>query len=61
MKIVAKSNYNLDSFSEYVIAEGLNSYYGKLIEKLLQDKTTDYDSAWPVLVDDDYELFKWEP
>jgi hypothetical protein len=61
MKIVAKSNYDLDNFSEYVIAESLNSYYGKLIEKLLQDKTTGRDSVWPVLVDDNYELFKWEP
>lgn len=61
MKIVAKSNYDLDDWSEYIIAEGLNSYYGKLICEFLQSKVTNDDSAWPVLVEDDYELYIWEP
>ena len=61
MKIVAKSNYDLDDFSEYVIAEGLNDYYGKLICKLLQDKVRDGDNVWPVLKEDNYVPFVWEP
>jgi len=61
MKIVATSNYSLDDYSEYVIAEGLNSYYGKLICDFLQSKVTDGDSAWPVLKEDDYVPFVWEP
>lgn len=61
MKIIAKSNFDNETFSEYVIAEGLNSYYGPLIVKFLQDTTRDGDSVWPVLVSDDYELYKWEP
>jgi len=61
MKIVAKSNYDLDNFSEYVIAEGLNSYYGKLICDFLQDKVREGDSVWSILVEDDYVPFVWEP
>jgi len=61
MKIVAKSNYNLDDYCEYIIAEGLNSYYGKLICDFLQDRVKEGDSAWPVLKEDDYVPFVWEP
>ena len=61
MKIVAKSNFDLDNFSEYVIAENLNTYYGKLILEFLQSKVTDGCSVWPVLVDDSYVPFVWEP
>jgi len=61
MKIIAKSNFDLEDFSEYIIAEGLNSYYGKLICDFLQSKVRDGDSAWPVLVEDDYVPFVWEP
>ena len=61
MKIVATSNYNLDDYSEYVIAEGLNNYYGKLICDFLQSQVHETDSAWSVLKEDDYVLFVWEP
>jgi len=61
MKIVATSNYNLDDYSEYIIAENVNSYYGKLICDFLQSQVTDGDSAWPVLKEDDYVPFVWEP
>jgi len=61
MKIVATSNYNLDDYCEYIIAEGLNSYYGKLICDFLQSQVRDGDSAWPVLKEDDYVPFVWEP
>jgi len=61
MKIVATSNYAQDNFSEYIIAENLNSYYGKLICDFMQSQVRDGDSAWPVLKEDDYVLFVWEP
>ena len=61
MKIVATSSYDYDDFSEYVIAEGLNSYYGKLICDLLQDRFREGDDVWPVLKEDDYVPFVWEP
>ena len=61
MKIVATSNYAQDNFSEYIIAENLNSYYGKLICDLLQSSVRDGESAWPVLKEDDYIPFVWEP
>ena len=61
MKIVATSNYNLDDFSEYIIAENLNNYYGKLICDFLQDKVHGNDDVWPVLKEDDYVPFVWEP
>jgi len=61
MKIVATSNFNEDNYSEYVICDHVNNYWGKLIEKLLQNKVKEHDSAWPVLKPDDYVPFVWEP
>jgi len=61
MKIVATSNFNLDDYSEYVICDNVNEYWGKKIEKLLVADMTDRDSAFPVLKEDDYVPFVWEP
>jgi len=61
MKIVATSNFNRDDYSEYVICDNLDEYWGKKIEKLLQVHGGPYDSVWPVLKPDDYVPFVWEP
>lgn len=61
MKIVAKSNFCLDNFSEYVIAENVNKYYGELIVKLLRKNMSDNDSSIAYLEEDDYVPFVWEP
>jgi len=61
MKIIAKSNFDLETFSEYIIADNLNQYYGKLIEKFLQDKVKEDDAVYPILVKDDYEIYEWQP
>jgi hypothetical protein len=61
MKIVAKSNFCLDNFSEYIIAENVNSYYGKLIVKLLRDNMGDNDNTYASLEEDNYVPIIWEP
>lgn len=60
-KIIGKSNFDLENVSDYLIADNLNGYYGKKIVKFLQDITTEYDDYYPVLVDQDNELYVWEP
>lgn len=61
MKIIAKSNYDDEMFNEYIIAEGLNQYYGKLIYEFLFNCTTEHDSSIPQLVEDEYVLYEFEP
>ena len=57
MKIVATSNFNLDDYSEYIICDNVDQYWGILIEKLLQNEVKEGDSAWPVLKPDNYVPF----
>lgn len=61
MKIVAKSNFNLDNFSEYIIAENVKEGWGKLIVKLLHKNMSEWDSTIAYLEEDDYIPFVWEP
>ncbi len=61
MKIVATSNFDRDDYSEYVICDNVNSYWGRLIEEFLQSQIREGDSVWPVLKPDDYVPFVWEP
>lgn len=61
MKIIGKSNCDLDSISDILIADNLNGYYGKLIVEFLEDHATEDDTYYPILVEDDYELYKWQP
>jgi hypothetical protein len=61
MKIVGKSNYDLDYVSDILIAENVNEYYGKLMVTLLQHDMDGTETYYPELVDDDYKLYEWQP
>jgi hypothetical protein len=61
MKIIGISNYCLDSVSDILIASNVNSYYGKMILKALNEDIHEGDTYFPRLVEDDYELYVWEP
>lgn len=60
-KIIGISNFDLDNVSDILIADNLNHYYGNLIVRYLQDITRDDDTYYPKIVDQNYELYKWEP
>lgn len=60
-KIIGMSNFCLDYVDDFLIADNLNEYYGKMIEKFLQDNMHEHDTYYPRLVEQDYELYKWEP
>jgi len=61
MKIIATSNFDRDDYSEYVICDSVDEYWGKKIEKFLQSQMRNDSSTWPVLKPDDYIPFVWEP
>jgi hypothetical protein len=61
MKIIGVSNFGLDNVSDILIASNLNSYYGKLIIDLLEINADERDTYYPKLVEDDYELYEWQP
>lgn len=55
MKIVAKDNFNRDLFVEEVVAENVNSVYGKqLIDAWNERHCGDYSENFLELVKDDY-------
>lgn len=60
-KIIGTSNFDLDNVNDILIADNLNYYYGKLIEKLLIDTMHEHDDYYPKFVEQNYELYKWEP
>lgn len=61
MKIVAKSNFDDETFCEYIIAENVSVFYGELIERLLINDMRENDNSIATLVEDDYVPFVWEP
>lgn len=60
-KIIGVSNFCLDYVSDRLIADNLNKYYGEKIVKFLEENTHENDDYFPRLVDQDYELYVWEP
>lgn len=60
-KIIGISNFCLDYISDILIADNLNEYYGKKILKFLEDTMYENDTYSPRLVEQDYELYMWEP
>lgn len=61
MKIIGTSNFDLDNVDDILIADHLNEYYGELILKFLRNKMTENNTYYPILVDNDYKLYKFEP
>lgn len=58
MKIVTKDNYCRDLFTEIVIAENVNEFYGKELVKLWNEKHWDeHSNSYLALVDDDYKPY----
>ena len=60
-KIIGTSNFCLDNVSDILIADNLNKYYGEKIVRFLQDTMYENDTYYPRLVEQDYELYMWEP
>ncbi len=58
MKIVTKDNFNRDLFTEKVIAENVNKYFGEELIQCWNDKYWRGDSDFYLqLVEDDYECY----
>ena len=62
MKIIAKSNFDDESFSEYTICEKLSDHWADIIWSYISDKyTTASSEEYFKIVPDDYELYKFDP
>lgn len=62
MKIICKDNFNRESVNDKLVCENVSSYYGDLIVNILNEKLSgDHSSDYFELVDNDYELYRWEP
>lgn len=58
MKVVTKDNFDRDLFEETVVAENVNSYYGKEIVRLLNERRwMESSDHYFELVEDDYKLY----
>lgn len=58
MKIITKDNFNRDLFTEKVIAENVNEYFGKQFVGGWNDRYwTEHSDIYLALVEDDYELY----
>lgn len=57
MKIIATDNFGRDTFDDFLVASGVNEFYGNKIVKFLNDTLSGEHSDWFFkLVDDDYKL-----
>ncbi|PYE51534.1 hypothetical protein DFQ00_102328 [Paenibacillus barcinonensis] len=62
MKIICKDNFNRESENDNLICENVSEYYGNMIVDILNEKLSgDHSSDYYELVDNDYELYRWEP
>jgi hypothetical protein len=58
MKIITKDNFGRDLFTEQVVAENVNEYFGKeLVEQWNNKHWYDHSQYYLALVEDDYELY----
>jgi len=57
MKIIGVSNLNLDEVSDIIIQENLTIEKGEELVGELQKTVRDYDTYYPKLVEDNYELY----
>jgi hypothetical protein len=60
MKIICVDNYNRENYDDVLIAENVHKGYGKLLVDLLNESPKRGDSDYFRLVEDDYELYKYE-
>lgn len=61
MKIIGKSNYDLDTVDDIIIAENIGKGWGELIITAMREFMSESEKYYPLLVEDDYELYKREP
>lgn len=61
MKIIGKSNYDLETVSDIVIAENICDGWGELIIAAMREFMSESETYYPLLVEDNYKLYKWEP
>lgn len=63
MKIVKADNFDREMYSETLVAQGITYRpYGECMVKALNDKYSGSESQdYYKLVEDDYELYKFEP
>ena len=61
MKIICKSNFDLDYINDRLVCENINTYYGeKLVDFLNKTLSGDNSHDFYVLVEDDYTLYNFE-
>jgi len=61
MKIIAVDNFDREAVSDTLVATGLNKYYGELFIRCLLGRMHEHDETYYRLVEDDHELYVFEP
>ena len=59
MKLIAKSNFDLETVNDVLIAENVHKGFGEHIVRVLNKDKSD-DTYFYSLVENDYELYKFE-
>lgn len=58
MKIVQVDNFNRETVSDILVADGVCERYGKvMVEALIAQFSSGSSEAWFVLAEDDYKLY----
>lgn len=61
-KIVAHSNFDNETVSEFVVADNIPAFYAEKLIHFMQKEIASKDATYYYkLVDLDYELYIWEP
>lgn len=62
MKIICKDNFDSETKDDVLICENVGKYYGTLIVSWLNEKLSgEHSSLFFKLVEDDYQLYKFQP
>jgi hypothetical protein len=62
MKIIGKSNFDLETVNDILIAENVKTTYAKFIASALNDKfCTETSKYFFEAKPDEYKLYVWEP
>ena len=61
MKLISVDNYDRELYDDTLIAENVHEYYGQIMADLLNKKVGENSENYFKVVEDDYELFKFEP
>ncbi|MDR6779466.1 hypothetical protein J2W98_003746 [Paenibacillus peoriae] len=62
MKIICEDNFGRESVSDSLVCGNVSQYYGVAFVKFLNENFSgDHSFNFYRLVEDEYELYKWEP